>query len=231
MPKNRIELEKIADEAKAKGIHPFVNGNTGWKGVNEWLVSSWYGNYAGAETVYKALKQDIKWDDPLLVDSIKLLSDYMNKGYFRGSKANYFATDFPEIGADLATGKGVFDFAGTWAFGGRPTEFKDNPSDWEWTEVPSLRDGVKPSFPIGIGSTPSFLLTILAEVGCSVLLVLGLYTRLAALVLAFTMGVAFVVVNSAKLMDNSNGELAWLFFGGFLVLLFAGAGKYSIDKK
>ena len=155
VPKTRIELEKIADEAKAKGIHPFVNGNTGWKGVNEWLVSSWYGNYAGAETVYKALKQDIKWDDPLLVDSIKLLSDYMNKGYFRGSKANYFATDFPEIGADLATGKGVFDFAGTWAFGGRPTEFKDNPSDWEWTEVPSLRDGVKPSFPIGIGSTVS----------------------------------------------------------------------------
>ena len=155
VPKSRIELEKIADEAKAKELYPFVNGKADWKGVNEWLVSSWYGNYAGAENVYKALKQDTTWSDPLLVDSIKLLADYMNKGYFRGGKANYFATQFTEVNADLAGGKGVFDFAGTWAFGSRPADFKDNPNDWDWAEVPSLRDGVKPSFPIGIGSTVS----------------------------------------------------------------------------
>jgi putative oxidoreductase len=101
-----------------------------------------------------------------------------------------------------------------------------------WDKLLHLLAG-KMSFvdPLGIGQTPSFLLTILAEVGCSVLLVIGLYTRLAALVLAFTMGVAFFVVYSAKLMGNSNGELAWLYFGGCLVLLFAGAGKYSVDKK
>ncbi len=155
VPTSRIELEKIAEEAKAKKISPFVNGNAGWKGVNEWLVSSWYGNYAGADVVYKALKQDTKWDDPLLVESIALLGDYMQKGYFRGSKESYFATDFPEIDADLAGGKGVFDFAGTWAFGGKDAQFKDNPKDWDWAPVPSLRDGVKPSFPIGIGSTLS----------------------------------------------------------------------------
>jgi len=155
VPTSRVELEKIADEAKAKGIFPFVNGNADWKGVNEWLVSSWYGNYAGADTVYKALKQDTKWDDPLLVQSIALLGDYMKKGYFRGDKAAYFSAQFTEIDADLAEGKGVFDFAGTWAFGGKPTVFKDNPNDWDWAEVPSLRDGVKPSFPIGIGSTVS----------------------------------------------------------------------------
>lgn len=155
VPTNRAELEKIAEEAKAKKISPFVNGNAGWKGVNEWLVSSWYGNYAGAETVYKALKQEIKWDDANLVGSIALLADYMQKGYFRGSKESYFATDFPEIDADLAAGKGVFDFAGTWAFGGKPSQFKDGPDDWDWSPVPALRDGVTPSFPIGIGSTLS----------------------------------------------------------------------------
>jgi raffinose/stachyose/melibiose transport system substrate-binding protein len=155
VPKTRTELEAIAEQAKGKGIHPFVNGNAGWKGVNEWLVSSWYSNYAGADNVYKALKGEAKWSDPLFVESIALLSDYMKKGYFRGSKESYFATDFPEIGSDLASGKGVFDFAGTWAFNGRPTEFKDNPNDWDWTATPSLRDGVKPSFPIGIGSTLS----------------------------------------------------------------------------
>ncbi|MSU47249.1 MAG: DoxX family protein [Lacunisphaera sp.] len=101
-----------------------------------------------------------------------------------------------------------------------------------WGKLLALLSG-KLSFldPLGIGETPSFLLTILAEVGCSVLLVLGLYTRLAAAVLAFTMGVAFFIVNSMKLAGNPNGELAWFYFGGYLVLLFAGAGKYSIDKK
>lgn len=83
--------------------------------------------------------------------------------------------------------------------------------------------------PIGIGQTPSFLLTIFAEVICSVLLVLGLATRWAAVVLAFTMGVAFFIVNGAAL--KGGGELAWLYFGGYLVLFCAGAGRFSLDKK
>ena len=99
-----------------------------------------------------------------------------------------------------------------------------------WDKLMALFAG-KLSFldPLGIGEVPSFLLTVLAEVGCSVLLVLGLWTRWAALILAFTMGVAFFVVNSANL--KGNGELAWLYFGGYLVLFAAGAGKFSMDKK
>jgi putative oxidoreductase len=83
--------------------------------------------------------------------------------------------------------------------------------------------------PLGIGETPSFILTVLAEAVCSVLLVIGLWTRWAAVILAFTMGVAFFVVNSANL--KGNGELAWLYFGGYLVLFVSGAGKFSVDKK
>ncbi|HEY0862840.1 MAG TPA: DoxX family protein [Lacunisphaera sp.] len=99
-----------------------------------------------------------------------------------------------------------------------------------WDKLMNLFAG-KLSFldPLGIGEVPSFLLTILAEVGCSVLLVLGLWTRWAALILAFTMGVAFFVVNSANF--KGGGELAWLFFGGYLALFAAGAGKFSVDKK
>lgn len=155
LPTNSAELEQIGEAAKAKKIALFVSGNAGWKGVNEWLVSAWYGNYAGADNVYKALTQQAKWDDPLFVEAIAQLNDYMQRGYFRGSKESYFATDFPEIGADLATGKGLFDVSGTWSFQTRPDEFKDNPADWDWAPLPSLRDGVPPSFPIGIGSTLS----------------------------------------------------------------------------
>lgn len=83
--------------------------------------------------------------------------------------------------------------------------------------------------PLGIGEVPSLLLAIFAEVICSVLLILGLFTRWAAVALAFTMGVAFFIVNSAKV--TGSGELAWLYFGGYLVLFVAGAGKFSVDKK
>jgi putative oxidoreductase len=98
-----------------------------------------------------------------------------------------------------------------------------------WSKVMSLFAG-KLSFPdpIHLGSTPSFLLVIFAEVVCSIFLVLGLWTRWAALVLAFNMGVAFFVVNAA---DLAKGELAWLYFGGYLVLFVAGAGGISMDKK
>jgi putative oxidoreductase len=99
-----------------------------------------------------------------------------------------------------------------------------------WEKLMNLFAG-KTAFldPLGIGETASFVLTVFAEAICSVLLVIGLWTRWAAVILAFTMGVAFFVVNSANL--KGNGELAWLYFGGYLVLFAAGAGKFSVDKK
>src|SRR3954465_5908060 len=98
-----------------------------------------------------------------------------------------------------------------------------------WSKLMALFSGAL-SFPnpLNIGSTPTFLLAIFAEVICSVFLVLGLWTRWAAFVLAFTMGVAFFVVNK---MDWKDGELAWLYFGGYLALFVAGAGRFTMDKK
>lgn len=155
VPTNRAQLEKVAEAAKAKGLIAFADGNKGWKGVNEWLLTSFYNNYAGPDTVYQALTLKKRWDDPLLVGSVALLNDYMSKGYFRGRKEKYYATDFPRILSDMATGKAAMYLAGTWHFGDWPVIFKKNPKDWDWAMIPSLRTGVAASFPIGIGSTLS----------------------------------------------------------------------------
>ncbi len=85
--------------------------------------------------------------------------------------------------------------------------------------------------PLGLGAVPSFLLVVFAEVFCSVLLVLGACTRLAAFALAFTMGVAFFMVHKMQLTGEKNGELAFVFLAGYLVLLIAGAGRHSMDGK
>ncbi len=154
-PKNRTELEAIAQEAQARGMMAFVNGNAGWRGVNEWLLTVFYNNYAGADNVYRTLNQDMHWDEPVFVEAVALLNDYMQQGFFRNNKENYYASDFPDIGADLADGTGAIDFAGTWAFTNRPIDFEANPNDWEWAQIPALRDGVTPVYSIGIGSTVS----------------------------------------------------------------------------
>jgi putative oxidoreductase len=85
--------------------------------------------------------------------------------------------------------------------------------------------------PLGVGSPASLTLTVFGEVVCMALIVLGLYTRLAALVGAITMAVAFFIVHGGKLSGQGNGELAAAYLAGFLVLFIAGAGRYSVDAK
>ena len=69
-----------------------------------------------------------------------------------------------------------------------------------------------------------------AEFFASILLVLGLVTRFAALVLAVNMTVAFFFAHKAALRGEHNGELAFIYLGGYLVLLLAGAGRISLDR-
>ena len=85
--------------------------------------------------------------------------------------------------------------------------------------------------PLGLGSTPSFMLVVFAEAVCGPLLVLGLFTRVAALVTGFAMGVAFWMAHGAKLMGEGNGLPAFLYLGAFATLFIAGGGKFSLDAK
>jgi putative oxidoreductase len=85
--------------------------------------------------------------------------------------------------------------------------------------------------PFGIGKTPSLALAVFGELVCSALLVLGLYTRIAALGSGVTMAVAFWFVHGAKLTGQMSGEMAFVYLGVYVALFIAGAGKFSLDAK
>src|SRR3954454_9934684 len=83
--------------------------------------------------------------------------------------------------------------------------------------------------PFHIGSTASLLLVLLAEVVCALLVVLGLWTRVAAALVVINLTVAFGFAHHYQLFGVHNGELAFAFLGAFLALTFSGAGRWSLD--
>jgi putative oxidoreductase len=81
--------------------------------------------------------------------------------------------------------------------------------------------------PMGVGSELSMVLAIFGEVVCSVLLVLGLGTRIAAVPFAFTMAVAGLVVHAGDDWDTKEKAMLYL-LGGICVALL-GPGRASLD--
>lgn len=82
--------------------------------------------------------------------------------------------------------------------------------------------------PIGVGPVLSLYLTVFAEFFCSILLILGLGTRLALVPLIITMLVAVFIVHGADGFDKK--EMGLLFLSSYLFLWVAGPGKYSVDN-
>lgn len=81
--------------------------------------------------------------------------------------------------------------------------------------------------PLGIGSTLSLGLATFAEFFCAILLILGLGTRVASLALVANMAVAGLIFHAQDPLAKK--ELALLYLVCFVVLLFTGAGKASVD--
>ncbi|SMF30482.1 DoxX family protein [Pseudobacteriovorax antillogorgiicola] len=89
--------------------------------------------------------------------------------------------------------------------------------------------GLKFPDPIGLGSQLSWGAAVAAEVGCSILLVLGLWTRLSLAPLIFTMLIAVFVVHSGD--PFAKKELGLMYMIGYIALFIAGPGKHSVDWK
>lgn len=95
--------------------------------------------------------------------------------------------------------------------------------DWKFASV------------LGMGEEVSLLSAVFAEAVCSILLIIGFKTRIAASVLFITMLIAgFIIHSGAPLfIANADGggskELALMYGTVFLSLSFIGGGKFSVD--
>jgi putative oxidoreductase len=97
-----------------------------------------------------------------------------------------------------------------------------------WPKLESLISGnIRFMDPFGIGMKTSLALTIFAEVVCSILIILGLATRLATIPLVINMSVAVFMAHANDPLAKK--ELPILFLLCYVTLLVTGAGKYSLD--
>ena len=86
---------------------------------------------------------------------------------------------------------------------------------------------VKFADPFGLGPEISLGLVLFAEVGCSLLVMLGFKTRWATLPLLFTMLMAAFYEHGSD--PFSDKELSLLFFTVFLSVQISGGGRFSVD--
>lgn len=94
----------------------------------------------------------------------------------------------------------------------------------------SLFSGEPVQFPALIGNPELSLgLAVFAEVFCSILILLGLATRLATIPLIITMLVAVILIHGAD--PFAKQEMGLHYLVGYIVLLLAGSGRFSLDHQ
>ena len=81
---------------------------------------------------------------------------------------------------------------------------------------------------MGLGPEITLALAIFAEIGCSLLILLGLGTRVAVIPLIITMLIAVFIVHAGDPFIKQEMGLHYLLV--YTMLLFTGSGKYSLDK-
>lgn len=80
---------------------------------------------------------------------------------------------------------------------------------------------------MGIGSVASLSLAVFAEFFCALFIVIGVFTRLAAIPVIILMCVVVLKVTHSDIFGN--GETAMLYLAAYLTILILGPGKISVD--
>jgi putative oxidoreductase len=81
--------------------------------------------------------------------------------------------------------------------------------------------------PLRIGHRNSLILVILAELFCSMLLVLGLFTRIVAFIIVFNLSVAVFIYHHGQPLKNY--ELGAIYLVNVFTIMIVGPGRISVD--
>jgi putative oxidoreductase len=81
---------------------------------------------------------------------------------------------------------------------------------------------------MGLGSATSLALVVFAEFFCSIFLILGLFTRFAAIPLIIVTLVIIFKLNNGNIFGDA--EIVTVYLSGYLVLLLVGPGRISVDS-
>lgn len=81
--------------------------------------------------------------------------------------------------------------------------------------------------PFGVGETITFSLAVFSEFFCAIFIIFGFLTRFAAIPIVITMATATFIVHATDGFGKQ--ELPLLYMVSFLLLVFCGGGKFSLD--
>ncbi len=88
---------------------------------------------------------------------------------------------------------------------------------------------------LGFSGKLPLALTVFAEFFCSILLLLGLFSRFSLFFLAFCMAYIFLVIFPLNIVSKGQNGMefntAFTYFIVYVGLIFTGVGKYSLDAK
>lgn len=105
---------------------------------------------------------------------------------------------------------------------------------WEKVSQLSLTNPHFPD-PLHIGNNTTWVLAMLSDGICSLLIILGIGTRWLSLYCFFNIFIAWSLVHHFTFLGKTpgadHGELIALYLAAFAALMAAGPGRYSVDAK
>ena len=105
----------------------------------------------------------------------------------------------------------------------------ENPQSFSGAGMTSINIGELISIPMPFEINALFLAGSVELVG-GLLILVGLWTNVVALIAAFTMMMAYLIAHLAWFPTLNNGELAAMYFFSFLIIYCKDPGNISVDS-
>lgn len=83
--------------------------------------------------------------------------------------------------------------------------------------------------PIHIGKTTGLVFALLSDSICSILVMLGLFTRITSWIIILNLLVVFIFLHGFS-FGQDHAQLVYVYLGGYLAIFISGGGKYSLSK-